>query len=113
MKISELITKLDLSKKEKYYIPEEFLYEFDTNFNDVDLDKINLDRIWLTVWYCTYTWVGTSILLLENIPVCICNHIARKADPKFLWINNSCFLKVKEIVESAKIKKESSFQTLN
>src|SRR5574338_1129628 len=113
MKISELISKLDLSKKEKYYIHEEFLYEFDTNFNDVDFDKINLDRIWLTIWYCTDTRVGTSILLLKDIPVCICNHIARKAAPEFFWINDSCFLKVEEIVEAAKIKKELNFQTLD
>lgn len=102
MKISEILSNLDLSTKEKYYVKSEFLEEFGTYYHEVDIDKIELFRIRLTTWYCTDSWVGVSVILLGDIPICICNQVGRKWDEEYKWVNKELYLEVKSIVEKAK-----------
>lgn len=102
MKISEILSNLDLSTKEKYYIRNEFLQEFNLQEYEVDSDKIELFHIRLTTWYCTDSRVGVSVILLDDTPVCICNQIGRKWDEEYNWINKERYFKVKAIVEKAK-----------
>lgn len=104
MKISEILSNLDLSVKEKYYIQNEFLEEFGFSEHEIDSDKIErkLFRIRLTTWYCTDLWVGVSVILLGDVPICICNQIGRKWDEEYKWINKELYLETKIIVEKAK-----------
>jgi hypothetical protein len=102
MKISEILSNLDLSTKEKYYIRNEFLEEFGFSEHEVDTDKIELFRIRLTTWYCTDSWVGVSVILLGDTPICICNQVGRKWNEEYKWVNKELYSKVKVIVEQAK-----------
>lgn len=102
MKISEILSNLDLSTKEKYYVRNEFLEEFGLQEHEVDGDKIELFRIRLTTWYCTDSWVGVSVILLGDTPVCICNQVGRKWDEEYKWVNKERYLEVKSIAEKAK-----------
>lgn len=113
MKTSELLSKLDLSKKEKYYIDHDFLSEFDFNLYDIDTDKINLECIRIITWYCTDSWVGIKVILLDDNPICVSTQQGRKCDENFEWISKEAYLKMKKIVEQAKIENEKSISLLN
>lgn len=97
MKISEILSILDLSKKEPFYITYDFLNEFDIQEYEIDLEKFKskLSYIWIVTWYCTDTWVGIKVLLVNDDPMCIITQVARKCIQEFEWISNNSFFKVK------------------
>lgn len=108
MKIKDILSKLDLSKQKEYYLDENFLYEFDdsTYYHEIDHDKSQFKEIWLICWYCTDSWVGTKVILLNDIPLCLSNQDARKSDEDFEWFSKECFELARTHIKEIKIQKE-------
>lgn len=112
MKTSELLSRLDLLKKEEYNI-EDLLGEFNIDSFDVDYDKIKLYCIRIVTWFCTDSWVGILVVLLDDTPVCISRQIGRKWDEEFEWVSKEAYLKTKEVVEKARIIREKNINILD
>lgn len=115
MKIFEILSILDLSKKEPLYFTDDFLNEFDIREHEIDLEKVKseLSYIWIVTWYCTDTWVGIKILLINDEPVCCITQVARRCDQDFEWISNEGYFKVKKLLEEAKIEKEKELSLID
>lgn len=115
MKTIEILSKLDLTKKESYYIKDDFLSQFDIQEYDIDLDKISdtFTCIRIITWYCTDRWVGTLVILLNDVPICISSQIGRKCDEKFEWISKEAYLQVRELLEKARIIREKEITIID
>lgn len=115
MKTSELLSNLDLTKKTKYDVGDSFLDEFDVSSYDLNnsIEEIPLFEITMVVWYCTDTWVGINVILLEDTPICVTQQVGRKCDIDYNWVNKDSYKKVKDLIESCKINREKDISLLN
>lgn len=113
VRVKDILRNLDLSKKEIYHISYNFIKEFDIDLYDVDLDKIELFSIRIATWYCTDQFVGTQVILYDDIPICISEQDGRKQDEFFKWISKELYLKTKEAIEKARIPKKPNISIIN
>lgn len=117
MKLKDILSNLDLSKQEDYCINDEFLSEFEDHLfeHQIDYKKSKFKEIWLICWYCTDSRVGTRVILLDNIPICISNQDGRKSDQEFQWVSKVHFELASKHVEEIKLQqdKQSNISTLN
>lgn len=108
MKLKDILSKLDLSKQKEYIFDKDFLSEFDDYLSEYEIDdkKSNFKEIWLICWYCTDSWVGTKVILLNDVPLCLSNQDSRKSDEDFEWFSKECFELANKHIEEIKIQKE-------
>jgi hypothetical protein len=107
MNILEAIEKVDRSESNSHYV------DLDELFSEFELPAVclkeepnhQLSAYWLIVWNCTNTWVGTSVLFLNDEPVAIRQMSCRKCPVCFHWISKEAYYNVKE--EVLKIIKEN------
>lgn len=113
MKVFELLSKLDFSKKEPYYVNDDFLNEFGENKTNFDIDKIELQQIRIATWCCTDSFVGSSVICYNDIPLCISFQPGRKSDQTFRWISKGSFQIAKQLIENARILQNDDFKPID
>jgi hypothetical protein len=97
MKLKDILKNLN-SQTFPFY-DEEFLQEFGIH-DYVNLHDNGFTEAYIKVWYCTDTWVGLKVILLNSEPICISSQNCRKGDMYYEWLNEEKFLRTKKFVES-------------
>jgi hypothetical protein len=59
-----------------------------------------LQTLYLRVWYCTDTWVGTKAYFFDGEFVAVSDQIGRKYQQEFQWVSVQAYKKVKEYLLS-------------
>jgi hypothetical protein len=103
-----LIENVDKSDQNASYVDfQEVAQELDVHFDDwLQEDDHNIREYWLTVWCCTDTWVGTSVLCMDGKPVALCQQSARKSDKHYRWLSQELANEVRSYVLSLKEDEE-------
>lgn len=103
MKLSELIAKVDRSKKNLLSADADaFCQALDIN-EYLGWDQRFDDRVKgyaLTQWLCTDTHVGMNVYFMDDEPVAISSQTARKNDTDMYFVSSEAAQKVKDFILS-------------
>jgi len=120
MKLKELIINVDRTNTrfQEYLdiegicselsIPIETSFDIDNEYYRIkEQDKDRLKAFYLSPHYCTDSFVGVSVLFLDETPVGIITQRGRKCDKEYQWISKDLAKESKEYLLS--LKKEKDF----
>lgn len=103
MKLLEMMLLVDKSEDNK----ASAAYEGFCNFFNIECDWQQYDAFenrvqafYLRKWYCTDTWVGTVVYLLDNEVVAVSNQEGRKCPMVFEFVNKPSAIKLKTFLLS-------------
>lgn len=113
MKLSEILKKLDKSKKNERGINSYNLcQELGLNFYWVDTDD-RLKCYYITKWCCTDSYVGLKAYYLDDILVCISHKSARKSNENFDWVSVETKDNVRKYLTSLVETEEEKVEGIN
>lgn len=100
MKLSDLVSKIDIDKVAKtnnhiYNLLEMFGVDYCCYHDKVDAQD-RLFSEYVSVSYCTDTWVGLMVYVFDGEVVAFSSQIGRKFDEEFYWVSREVYNKVKE-----------------
>lgn len=79
---------------------EELASELDIHEYLKEDENKRMGTVWIRVWYCTDTWVGTEAYFLDGKFVCLSNKETRKSDTHFEFISEEAIKEIKEYIIS-------------
>ena len=90
MKLIDAINRVRRDKN------NETLFDIAELFAEFDLpwlytDDHSFKEYWLQVWLCTDTWVGTSVIFLNDQPVAVRTQNCRKCSSRYDWLSNQAY----------------------
>lgn len=89
-------------------IPLETSFDIENEYYQLkEQDKDRLKAFYLAPHYCTDSFVGVSVLFLDETPVGIITQIGRKCEKKYQWISKDLAKDSREYLLS--LKKEKDF----
>lgn len=102
MKIKDIVKQVKKTDTNKIGLSaSEFAHHF--NWSEFDFDYKEQDRLvgyFLSLWYCTDSFVGIRVYFLDNEPVAISSQWGRKCSEDFEWMSKEAYHKVREYVKS-------------
>lgn len=101
MKISEILSKIDFSKKKKFHLTNGFLQEFNLTFHTLNKEKLNCELFYIEI--ILYPpgeeyWDKYKIILWNNIPICILWNEKENSQ----WLNKEIYIKIRTCFEQAR-----------
>jgi hypothetical protein len=89
MNIMEAIKRVRRDERNSQYVDlEELMGEFNLSGDAYAMGEDHPFRLrWLEVWNCTDTWVGLSVLFLDNDPVAVRHQACRKCETIYHWLS--------------------------
>lgn len=119
MKITDLLNKIDINaivNKGENYRLDDMMYEFDFG-NRTDHDKVIIQKrfygAYISVKYCTDSWVGLIAYVFDNKIVAISYQKGRKYDKEILWVSKDDYENVKEFCNYFVIKKKVTINLID
>lgn len=87
--LKDILETFDRSKIQdiEHNLWYDLLEKLELPFFTGDNDNERFRRYPISTWICTTDNVGTNLLLLDNIPVCITWQPYRKYDIKYFWLS--------------------------
>lgn len=112
MKLCDAIKNIDKSStNEDWFDFGELCEQFDLYDEYVEEDEVKQFKIyWLKVWNCTDTWVGVSVLFLNDEPVAIREQQCQICDKHYSWLSKQAWKSTRkevwEIIDNSKTEDE-------
>lgn len=115
MNIIDIIKNIDKSDSNKNYPDFDSICDEIENYNYPYSDEFEkrVSEYFIAKWYCTDTYVGISILFLDDEPVCVLSQSARKSDIRYKWISSESFNSVKSFIDSLCEEDEPKYEILD
>ncbi len=109
MKIKDIIRQVKKTDTNKIVLSaSDFANQF--NWSEYDFGYAEQDRLvgyFLSLWYCTDSYVGIRVYYLDNEPIAISSQWGRKCSENFEWVSKEAYLKVREYVKSFMIENKN------
>lgn len=117
MKLADLISKIDIEKVVQtrpniYNLLEEFDLTYRYSYDKADAQDRFFSE-YVSVAYCTDTWVGLKVYVFDREVVAFSSQIGRKYDEVFHWVSREAYNKVKEFCLSFVILVEDSINLID
>jgi hypothetical protein len=99
MKVKELITKIDIEAVKRstiscFDLVDELMLDTRVSYDAIE-DQTRLFSGFVSVHYCTDTWVGLKIYVFDDEVVAFSSQVGRKCDKVFYWVSEESYKEVK------------------
>jgi hypothetical protein len=100
MKIKELIGKIDIEAVKKstiscFDLVDELMLDTSVSYDSIE-EQTRLFADFVSVHYCTDTWVGLKVYVFDDDIVAFSSQVGRKYDEVFYWVSEEVYKRVKD-----------------
>ena len=112
MKIKEIIERVDRSLENTSTVSVSFLArKLGLGVPEDDKEEFGkrVKSHTVTRWYCTDTWVGMSVVYIDDEPLCVTNQTARKNPVEVYFVSKEAIGKLRLFILELLSKEESEY----
>lgn len=117
MKLREIVARVDKTKTSGCMDFADLAHAFDVYQWVAEGKRDEFDarfkEFYIAPHYCTDTWVGLSVIFLDDEAVAVCHQSGRKSDKNIQWVSKESWTKTRAVIITMIEEDEPEFEIVD